>query len=267
MTDLMKQKYFGWISLLSFTAASLFFTTTNANAEKKPTVLWDNWYVVTVDLPAQPAAGQPAQKLNYSYYNERVEIRESNRLFVQMKMWKKEDGFINQEHEGAFSTNDFNLTPLFFNLYRTQQSTETKIDGTVLTGSRLQIKIQKGGQTLPIVTKSLPKNTMFSIAFPVWIRRNLPELRKTRKSKKFQVVQEDGPDMKFNIIQGQVRYDQKDAFAEQTGTHRLIVNYENLPSVWWVKDDGYAARIVMPTQKAEVQLVPKDKAEKFLDNP
>lgn len=223
-------------------------TTTSSSASR---VLWDGWYTVLV-----------GNKVKYAYYNEKAEIK-GDRVHFQTRMWKQEEGFINEENMGAFALNDARLTPLFFNFRSTYRSTETKIDGTVGKDQHLSVRVQRGGQSMPPIRRRILDNPFFSVFFPVWIGKNLNSLPQG-KTVSFSAILEDNLDTSFRSVPGNIRLDAPDEFAKKTGTKKFIVNHRDLTSVWWVKDSGMPVRIQMPSQKTLIQMVPQAEAEKFL---
>lgn len=232
----------------------------NKVAPSKPTVreglLWDNWYTVTVN-----------KVVHYEYYNDRVEIKKG-RVIYQNRAWKQEEDFINEEQLGAFANNDSTLTPLFFNFHSTYRSVETHIDGTVADqpggGRVLSVRVRKGSNELPLIKKTVPPKTFFSLHFPVWLGRNLSSF-KAGQVYPFQTVLEDNLESEFMTVPGQVRVEPADTIATQTRTTKITINYHEMKSIWWVESSGAPVRIEMPLQKTLVQRVPKESAIKFLE--
>src|SRR5688572_7979786 len=94
-------------------------------------VLWDHWYTMTLN-----------KRTHYGYYNEKVEIR-GDKIHFQNTLFKKEEGFINEEQLGTVATNDARLAPLYFNFHSTYRATETNIDGSTKDGI-LSAKVRQG---------------------------------------------------------------------------------------------------------------------------
>lgn len=221
-------------------------------AQKATTALWDSWYTVTLD------GGVP-----YSYYNERAEIAD-NKVKVQVRMWKNEEGFINEESEGAFAANDDRLTPLFFNLRRTYRSQETVIDGTIENGKIMTVRVRSGDQERTPIKKHLPDRAIFTLHFPLWLRNNLARLKPNGTPIGFMTLLEDGADNDFPIENGTARELPADDFAKSSGSRKIEVNYQDVKSVWWIQPSGEMLRIVMPQRKMQVDKSTREKAEKFL---
>jgi hypothetical protein len=213
-------------------------------------VLWDYWYTVAVNkIPAE-------------YYNEKVVLRGDKLQFFN-HVWRKEEGFINEEQLGAFATADMNLTPLFFNFRSTYRTTELVVDGNVKDGKTLVAKIRKGGQSLPTVTKSIPSKTFFSVFFPVWLGKAITDLKPGR-SASFMTILEDDVEHGFESESGTVRLEEPDEFAQKTQSKKVTIDYRSVRSMWWVDSHGAAIRTVMPETGAVIDRVSKQAAEAFL---
>jgi hypothetical protein len=213
-------------------------------------VVWDYWYTVSVNtVPAE-------------YYNERVVLRD-NKLQFFNHVWRKEEGFLNEEQLGAFAVADMELTPLFFNFRSTYRTSETVVDGNVKDGKTLVAKVRRDGQALPTVTKSISKNTFFSVFFPFWLSKELPTL-KEGKSVSFSTILEDDVEHGFDSESGTVRLEPSDDLAKKTQTKKIAVDYRSVRSYWWVDVHGAPVRTEMPETKAVIERVAKDKAEAFL---
>ena len=216
----------------------------------KNKVLWDKWYTIQVG------------KQRYAYYNERFEIKK-NRIICRYKMWKKESGFINEEHEGAISQNDAALTPLSYNFYSVFRTTQTKIDGNISPSGILKVKGSIGTKQIPVVSRELPKGTVFSIFFPIWIRKNLSKF-KVGKSMNFKSFLEDQHERGYPNEMGTVTELAQGDFAKKKNARKFSVNYSGFRSTWWVAKDGSALRIESKQQNSLVQLVSKKEAKTFI---
>jgi hypothetical protein len=221
-----------------------FFVISNAQAA-------DYWYTVSV------------KKIPYEYYNEKVIFRDGKIQFFN-NVWKKEEGFINEEQLGSFSNADIDLTPLFYNYRSTYRSTEVKIDGNVHDGNSLVVKAKKGDQALPTITKSIRPKTFLSLFFPLWLGKKL-ETMKENVTVSFSTLQEDNIDDGFDSVSGHVRLEKADDFSKKTGTKKIAVDYrDDARSYWWVDKQGAALQIEMPDKGTLVERSTKEKAEAFL---
>ena len=99
--------------LAAFATLALVASTCLADDHGK--VVWDYWYTVTV------------QKIPAEIENEKV-VMHGDKLQFMQHVWKKEEGYINEEQLGAFAKADPDLTPLFFNFRSTYRTTETIVD-------------------------------------------------------------------------------------------------------------------------------------------
>lgn len=226
-----------------------------AAAQPKPAetqVIWDAWYTVTL-----------SGSVHYAYYNDRIEKRQG-RLFFQNRFWKQEEGFINEEQVGAYAEDNADLTPLFFNFHSTYRTTETQIDGTIENGARLTVKARRGGSDLPLVKRSIPKKLFLSVFFPVWLGRELSGLQ-PGKTRAFMTLMEDSLDAGFPTSHGSVRLEKPDEMAKKLGGKKLLVNYRDARSVWYVDDNGVPLRVEMPgRQNTVIEKVTAENAQSFL---
>jgi hypothetical protein len=214
-------------------------------------VYWDHWYKVTVQ-----------NRIRYAFYRETVDESEGKiRFAVNMK--KLEDGFFNEENMAAFSKNDNELTPLFFNFRSMVRTTETVMDGTISDSQNLAIKIRRNNVEQPLIQKKIPKGTLFSSFFPLWLNRNLSKLKPLQPAS-FQTFLEDKPDLGFRLESGLVRLEKPDELSQKSSTQKLAVDYLGNRSIWYVKPNGSALRIEIPLQNLTVDLTTQSEAEIFL---
>jgi uncharacterized protein YneR len=215
-------------------------------------VIWDNWYTVSV-----------SKNIPYEYYNEKAVLKDGKIQFFN-HVWKKEEGFINEEQLGAFSNGDVDLTPLFYNYRATYRASEATIDGNVHDGKMLVVKMKKGAENIPTVTHSIPAKTFFSIFFPLWLGKQL-QTAKPNASFSFNTILEDNIDQGFDTVSGRVQVEKPDEFATKSKTKKVSVMYkEDQHSFWWVDDKGAAVRIEMDSNATVVERTTKEKAEAFL---
>jgi hypothetical protein len=228
-----------------------FLALSSAHAADSGKVLWDYWYTVSV------------KKIPYEYYNEKVVFRDGKIQFFN-NVWKKEEGFINEEQLGSFSNADMDLTPLFYNYRETYRSTEVRIDGNIHDGTTLVVKAKKGDVALPTVTKSIRAKTFLSLFFPLWLGKKL-ETMKENVTVSFLTLQEDNIEDGFDSVSGHVRLEKADDYAKKTGTKKVAVDYkDDARSYWWVDKHGAAQLIEMPDKGTMVERTTKEKAEAFL---
>lgn len=218
----------------------------------KEKTLWSHWYTITIK-----------DKIPYGYYNETVNDR-GDQIHVQTDLWKKEEGYINEEHLSAFSKNTTELWPVFYNFYSTYRSRETKIDGTMKNEKYLAVSVREGKKSKPLITQHLPKKTILSSFFPVFLNKNLDQLKK-RKSLSFYSVSEDDRRSEFRPQPGRVTIATPDDFAKKSQTTRLSIRHSGVQSSWWIDSQGAAVRIQMPAQKVEVKRVSEKEAKAFLN--
>jgi hypothetical protein len=222
-----------------------------ASADSAGKVIWDHWYTVTV------------RNIPYEYYSEKVVLKDGNIHFFN-DVWKKEEGFLNQEQLGAFSNSDVDLTPLFYNYRATYRSNEVTIDGNVHDGKTLVVKVKKGGEALPTITKSISPKTFLSLFFPLWLGKQL-QTAKENVTISFSTILEDNVDDGFDSTSGRVRLEKADEFAKSSKTKKVAVDYkDDSRSYWWVDDLGSAVKIEMPDKGTVVLRTTKEKAEAFL---
>ncbi len=237
--------------LLLFVSLLFAFSFAHASPPKEK-LLWDSWYTVQV-----------GKGMKYAYYNEKVTLSDGKILF-QNKFWKKEEGYINQEQLGAVAAADEKLTPMFFNFRSVYRTTETRVDGTVKDGKILSAKARRAGKDLPTVSKSLPKDVIFTSIFPVWLKEQWQKLD-SGKTLSFVSLLEDDVDTGFATAHGRVRLEPSDELSKKTKTRKGLVDFRNMKSTWYVLATGEAVRIEIPAQETLVERVDRAKAEKFLD--
>jgi hypothetical protein len=236
--------------LLSLISSNIAFSEEAAVTDGK--VIWDNWYTVSV-----------SKNIPYEYYNEKVIYKDGKIQFFN-HVWKKEEGFINEETLGAFSNGDVDLTPLFYNYRATYRATEATIDGNVHDGKTLVVKVKRGTEDIPTVTHSIPQKTFFSIFFPLWLGKQI-QTAKPKASFVFNTILEDNVDQGFDTVTGRVTVEAPDAFSEKTHTKKVSVSYkDDQHSNWWVDDKGAAVKIEMESNSTVVERVSKEKAQAFL---
>jgi len=145
------------LSLLLPLLLSLLTSVPTASAKPPQNrLLWEAWYTITVN-----------QLTHFSYYSERFELKDG-KLFYQLRSWKKEEDFVNEEQLGALAEYDAELRPLFFNFHSNYRATETLIDGNIRDHA-LTVKIRKGGSELPVLKKTFRQKRFLPRFFqPGW---------------------------------------------------------------------------------------------------
>lgn len=240
----LQRKTLPWLSLVALLAC-----IPASSAPEKSKTLWDRWYTLTID-----------PKIRYGYYNEKAETR-GDTLFLQTQIWKKEEDFINQEQMGILSKAD--LAPMAYNFRSTFRASETTLDGTIDDQRVLNVKSKAANKPEQALKKQLPKNVIFSSAFPLWIGKNIDRL-KPKAPVSFQAFLEDSPQEDFRVESGVVTRQEPDALAKSMKLIRLSVRFRNQDSTWWVRENGDAHQIHLPAQKLWIKEVPKNVALKFL---
>lgn len=255
-------RFFLTIQILT-AALGLTLSSTASASPKGPVspsveTLWHEWYTITVSTPT-------GKRVPFGYYSDLAE-RTQGRIRFQNQMWKKEEGFINEESLGAFAQDDATLTPLFFNFRSAYRDTETVIDGTVQQNRKIGVRSRRGGQENPLIQVTLSQGAIFSSHFPVWLQRRLPTLRADRWEA-FTTILEDSLEMRFKAVPGRVRLEKEDATAQRLKARRLTVHYRDQDSTWYVDAKGIPLRIEIPSQNAVVERVTEKQARSFLNDP
>lgn len=212
----------------------------------------DYWFTVTL-LPKTP----------YAYYRETLEHK-NGRIHFKTQMWKKEEGFINEEQLGAYALDNEILTPLFYNFHSTYRSTELTIDGSA-TENRLTVRLKKTSETeaeKPVITRMMPSKTIFSSFFPVLLKKNF---RKKIKQGNFLAILEDNESVGFSPVNGNFKMTEPDDFARTSGATRFEVQFSGNKSFWYLDKDGGTLRIDMPEQGARVDRVSEANAKAFFN--
>jgi hypothetical protein len=228
-----------------------------AKTQDKTALLWNSWYTMTV-----------GGKVHFGYYNDRVERRDG-KIAYQNQLWKKEEGFINEERVVSFGKDDANVTPLLFNFVGTYRDSEFKIDGT-FTGTKLNVKGRRNKQNLPPIEVNVPSKAFLSTLFQTWIGKHLSGL-KPGKRLAFVTLFEDALDTRYSPIHGSITLDPEDAYAKKTRTRKLTVKLSDEESVWYVLPTGESVRIEKPGQHLVIEKTTEAEARRFLvkrtDNP
>ncbi len=233
--------------MLALLASFLLGSTTAANAAYPAN--WESWYTITVN------------KIPYAYYSEKHELKNGKHYFLN-QVWKKEGDFINEEQVGVVAAKDAELSQLFFNFHSNYRATETTVDGAV-KDQLVTVRVKRGNQDLPTLRKPMPKNSFFSIFFPVWLSKQLPSMKKG-KSLSYLTIFEDNLDAGFSPVNGRVELAKPDEFAIKHKAHKLIVTNSSMKSTWWVDDNGSSIKIDNPQQATVVERVTRAQAESFL---
>lgn len=229
---------------------TLFFVTpTFANTDVASSNS-DHWFTVTL-LPNTP----------YAFYRETIEYK-NGKIHFKTQMWKKEEGYINEEQLGAFALDNEVLTPLFYNFHSTYRTSEITIDGSA-TENKLTVRVKKISETQaekPIVTRVIPSKTIFSSFFPVFLKK---QFRKKAKQGSFLAILEDNETLGFSPVNGSFKKVDPDEFAKGSGATRFEVQFSGNRSYWYLDRDGATVRIEMPGQKARVDRVTEAAAKAF----
>lgn len=229
--------------------------TPNIQAEVKKdntaTVVWDSWYTVTL-----------RGKVPYGYYNDRFEKKDGKVAFKN-QFWKSEEGFINEERVVAFAKDDADLNPLLFLFTTSYRNTEIAIDGNVSEKRELIVKPRENGKSLSPIRKNVPKKTILSTFFPVWLGKTLPTL-KEGGSASFSALLEDNLEKRYSPVTGRVRLEKDDSISKKTGTKKIFVDFADKKNYWYVLPSGEPVRIEMPSQNVVVERTTEAIARRFL---
>ncbi len=236
------------IALALVTLSSTFISAETVQAAEK--TLWDSWYTVTV-----------GGKTHYGYYNDKV-TQADRKIRFQNQFWKQEEGYINEEQLGAIAEDNADLTPVFFSFRSNYRAAEMVIDGNV-SGKVLTVKIRKAKAELPPIRKTLPSKAVLSIFFPVLASKKLAGM-KVGEEAGFLAVLEDNIDLAYRAVDGRMKVEKPDAFAQKSHTAKVSVTYSDRRSIWYLDPSGNALRIEMPDQKTVVERVPQTQAKNFL---
>ncbi|MBI4924567.1 MAG: hypothetical protein HY843_01470 [Bdellovibrio sp.] len=244
------------ISILSLLSLCILVSeTTMAGSKEVRKLLWDQWYTVSI-----------ANKIPYGYYHDKVEAVDQ-RIFFQNHYWKQEEGFINEEHLGAYAKNNLELTPLFFNFQTKNKTAEINIDASVenkgTAAAIMTIKTTKDKQQLAPFSKVISKNVFFEVFFPIWAAKNLPTL-KVGQTKSFYAILEDGANENFQPISGWIRPEKEDAMSKQTKTKKITLYFRDLLSLWYIEESGRPCQIFWNSQNVLVKKATEKEAKSFL---
>lgn len=179
-----------------------------------------------------------------------------DQLRLELKIWKEEDGVINEEMEGAFAENNETLRPKFFNLSRSFQGSTLQVDGT-LQGRELMIKVRSGGTSAdrPVSRVVVRPGMILNAFFPVWLRLHHATLD-SKKGIHVQTLPEDDPQMTFRPVTARVKRSPK-------GGRVFDVDYRGLKSRWTLDEDGVPKTIEFQSLSAIAQRVSPQEAAQF----
>lgn len=237
---------------------------------KASNVMWDNWY--TVSVPDATGKGT----IPYATYNEKAEAvttagakkgQSQSRLRIELHIRKKEDGFINEEHTGAFAEDTPKVRPLFFNMVQNFRSSQSTIDGTFDDKNMLQVRVKdantKGdGQ---IYRRQIPKDTILLSLFPLWFRANVSAITQAKGAVGFLAVAEDDLQGNFAPDTGKVRVLPPDDLCKNENLMKIEVQVSGNFSHWWVKPTGEFKKLIFPKRGMEMSLTTKAVAETYLN--
>ena len=203
---------------------------------------YNAWYVL------KTADGTPLMKWNESL------TPTPDQLKFELKIWKQEDGVINEEFEGAFAHHTPDLVPKFFNLSRTFQGSTLQVDGTV-QANQLVIKVRMEGQSAnrPAQRVLVSKGTILNAFFPVWLKINHSTLD-SKKWTKLQTIPEDDPQMVFRPTMAKLK----------KSPQGVDVDYRGLKSRWILDQDGVATSIELQSLKAIATRISAKEAAEIL---
>lgn len=202
-------------------------------------VLWDAWYVRSIG------------SLRYSYYQEIATIQKG-RVHIQTHEFKREEGFINEEHIGVLAEDRADLAPVLMNGLFKYRAQTYQIDAVHKEGNRLQFTLAVPGSEPKNVTKTPQKGAFFSTHFGVWLHRLRPQ-----KKTAFYAIREDDPKGEFPTVKGWV-----EPLSGQAGSYR--VNYGGVIMSWTLDRDGAPSRVEIPSQGQITLRTSRAEAEKYL---
>ena len=227
----------------------------------KATVLWDNWY--TVSLKGAP----------FSYYNEKVEVL-SDRIKIQVNQWFKEGNAgkitVRSENLGASAKNTPLLEPLIYNFRKNENGVDTSIDGTVTNNGKIfSVKDKTGNAEVKTLRAEMLPKIILSSFFPVWINKNYKRINGVQPIEFTAIVEdkvkiaEDKSQSTIPITKGTAYEMREDDFAKKTATRKLRIEFDGTVFLWWVGKNGEAVQIQVPSQEQLVKKVEKKIAEDF----
>lgn len=216
----------------------------------KSSLLWNSWYTMTVK-----------GKIPFGYYNDRVE-KKDGKFAYQNQLWKKEEGFINEERVVSFAKDNETLSPILFNFLATYRDAELVIDGT-FSGTELVAKIRRNKKSVAPIRASVPSKAFLSTLFQVWMGRHLDQLV-VGKSLSFVTLFEDALDSRFSAVNGSVTLEKDDELATKTKSKKIAVVLSEMKSTWYLLPSGEAVRIEKPDQDLVIERKTESEALHFL---
>jgi len=227
---------------------------TQKQTKAKETLLYEQWYQIIVD-----------KKNKVAYYSDQV-VQIGDKIQFKHSIWKNEEGFINREVLSAFSEDNQNLTPVFFNLFQKYRNNETTIDGTIQNGTSLKLNIKNTNEKSKLIEKSVRKDSIFSLFFPLWLAKRIDQFNGNTPLSVYVII-EDAKNETPTQETSMATLVPQDDFAKKTDTYKFIIKFLGQQSTWWIKKNGLVEKISMPNKNAEVIKVSAAEAQKtFLNN-
>ena len=231
--------------------------------EKKsasPTVVWEAWYTIT----------QKEGDVHYGYYFDRVEQQPDGLHFKNTIVKSENVGRITESVVAMSADRDpsqQHLDPTFF-WYRQERAGQVvEVNGNVKDQKFLTVTTRVEGQdSASVVKKSIPKNTIFSTQFPLWVRARLKDWKKGREVSFYSIL-EDPRDPTFTPVPSSARFE-KEVPGEKGEMLKMfrVKIAENQESTWHFGKDGVAMRIELPAMGLMIKKVDSQKtAESFLE--
>lgn len=225
-------------------------------------VIYDVWFTVARKSPS----GKPVP---YQYYNDRLELK-NGRLVFQNHLWKKEDGYINEEQIGAFAEGNEGLTPTLFNFKSSYRATELAIDGSFqeyasgkAATRQLTVKIRRNGENATAIKKTVDGHAILSTFFSAWLSKRL-ENWKPLGSQVFMAILENDLDGEFSPHAGTAKLENPDEHAKKYKAQKISLQFAGQKSIWWVDPRGVPYRIEFPEAKIVAERATEAQARKFL---
>lgn len=221
----MKQKYLVFI-------LNGIFISTYAYADASDKVMWDAWYTIKTDR------GSPV-----GYYNDHVELK-GDRVYFQNKIVRKEGDYLNEESLGAYSKNDEAVTPVMFNFRKVFIKSEAVVDATIENGKTVKATITNPKGTQQAQKEVLPKGSILSTMFPVWLGKKLPQMASKKKTTAtFIALLEDATEGKFETVSGNIIVTKADEFSKSSHTIKVLTTFGGRKSTWYVEATGMPVKI------------------------
>lgn len=208
------------------------------------TVLNDSWY--TMQAGSAP----------WGIFHEVIE-QKKGRFYYKYEMTKKDGDGTATENIGAIAEGD--LTPVAFNLNKSGGDLQQGFDGTYEKGTDAGVfTVKFRGSIEKTFKRTVSKDTILEVFFPVWIRQHWAQLGKGSKGS-LPIFTEEPNTSEYHArpVQYVVGIDRP---AGKGGCREFKVELDGKPALWCITSSGALVDMVIGSNEVIVKRVPQESA-------